>query len=113
MFVLVCVMKVLIDCSSRPTRQIKKRQERLVNKSKIIQDALKEIDKKNGEKLIYGKLVRKDLRRYGEKIYKSTLCVESSNLSKLYDIPYTELEKITDNNFYNLFSKAIIYNEIS
>ena len=34
-------------------------------------------------------------------------------LSKLYDISLLEFEKITDNNFYNLFSKAIRYKEIS
>ncbi len=34
-------------------------------------------------------------------------------LSKLYDVSLLEFEKITDNNFYNLFSKAIRYKEIS
>ena len=34
-------------------------------------------------------------------------------LSKLFDISFFEFEKITDNNFYKLFSKAIRYKEIS
>ena len=34
-------------------------------------------------------------------------------LSKFFDISVLEFEKITDNNFYNLFSKAIRYKEIS
>ena len=34
-------------------------------------------------------------------------------LSKLFDVSLLEFEKITDNNFYNLFSKAIRYKEIS
>ena len=34
-------------------------------------------------------------------------------ISKLFDISFIEFEKITDNNFYNLFSKAIRYKEIS
>jgi TatD DNase family protein len=34
-------------------------------------------------------------------------------LSKLFDISFVEFEKITDNNFYKLFSKAIHYKEIS
>jgi len=34
-------------------------------------------------------------------------------LSKFFDISVLEFETITDNNFYNLFSKAIRYKEIS
>ena len=34
-------------------------------------------------------------------------------LADFFDIQIEEFEKITDKNFYNLFSKAIQYNEIS
>ena len=37
----------------------------------------------------------------------------SKYLSNFFNISQKEFNKITDNNFYNLFSKAIRYSEIS
>ena len=49
----------------------------------------------------------------GKKNEPSYLKYISEYLSDLYNVPQEEFNKITDNNFYKLFSKAIRYNEIS
>jgi len=87
------------------SRRWKNFEEKQAQEQQKIRKALSEINKKNGEKLIYGKLVRKDIRKFGEREYESTLCVESPNLSKEFD----NLAKVVPNTKYDNHIYSKIY----
>lgn len=58
-------------------------EEKRDNQIKVLDKVLKEIKKRDNKKILYGTLVRADIKKYGG--WKNALCVKSNILSARYD----------------------------